>query len=187
MTVDVFGEPSEFAALTTVVRASRRFCVGAALGCAFIAWIFIGESVLRHTGATSLAIGVFAAAGCVASIWRAIKLPVVFCVDERGLELGQGKRFVRWGDVEDIRISHHQSGHSLILKLKPTGGAGPRKFITTNATNPDELELGLDHMSLGWQRVVSAVEAASGLTAHAFREQPFGQRSRPIAPDRNSR
>ena len=186
MTVDVFGEPSEFAALTTVVRASRRFLVGTALGCAFIAWIFIGESVLHDAGATSLAIGVFAAAGCVASSWRAIKLPVVFSIHERGLELGRGKRFVRWDDVEDIRISHHNSGHSLILKLKPTGGAGPRKFITTNATNPDELELGLDHMSLGWQRVVSDVEAASGLKAHAFREQPFGQRSRPIAPDRNS-
>ena len=187
MTVDACGESSECAVVNTVVRATRRFWIGAALGCAFVTWIFIGESVLNHAGTISLVLGVFAAAGCFASIYRAITLPVAFSIGEGGLELGRGKRFVPWDDVEEIRVSHRQSGHSLILRLKSSTGVGPRKFITTNATALDELELGLDHMSLGWQRVVSEVEAASGLHAQAVREGAFGQRTQPIAPDRKSR
>ena len=111
MTVDVRGESSERAVVNTVVRATRRFWIGAALGCAFVTWIFIGESALNHAGTISLLLGVFAAAGGVASIYRAITLPVAFSIGEGGLELGQGKRFVRWDDVQEIRISHHQRGH----------------------------------------------------------------------------
>ncbi|MGO9971925.1 MAG: hypothetical protein ACLP01_03660 [Solirubrobacteraceae bacterium] len=66
------------------------------------------------------------------------------------------------------------------MRLEPGVSGLPRRFITTNATNPDEVELGLDGVSSTWQEVVHVVEMASGLSVIAHRGGPFGLRSRPV-------
>jgi hypothetical protein len=180
------GDWSTRVGLNAVARPSRKFWVGMTAGCAVAAWVLIGGVVMSHAGAFSLVLGILALAGCVASLRTAIRLPVRFSIDQHGLVVGAGKRFVPWDEVDEIRIAHHQTAyeeeHNLILKLKPRTGMR-RKFITTNATNPSEVEVGLDHISLPWQQVVSEVEAASGMKVHAVREGVFRLRSQPAGRD----
>jgi hypothetical protein len=131
--------------MTAISRSwmsSRRFLVGAALGCAFVAWIFIGRrraarrrryvardrSVCRcRMRSEQLEGDQIAGRVLHPRAWARAWTGQAPC------SLGPRRR--------DPHLAH-KSGHSLILKLKPTGGAGPRRFITTNATNPDEVVAG---------------------------------------------
>lgn len=158
-----------------------------AAGCGLAAWLLIGDAVLRHAGAFSAALGLLAAAGLVASARIAIRRPVRFSIEERGIELGAGKRFVRWEEIDQIQIAHHQGAygeeHNLVLKLKRGAQPSARKFVTTNATNPDEVELGLDGVEPAWQNVVRDVEAASGMKVLGALEGALRLGSRPIDTD----
>jgi hypothetical protein len=65
-----------------------------------------------------------------------------------------------------------------MLELK--GGREARMpFIATNATNPREIELDLDHLSEPWQDIVCFVEAAAGRDIPVVRNGPFRLTSRP--------
>jgi hypothetical protein len=167
------------AQLNMVARPKRKHWIGMSLGLALVAWVLIGRAVLDHAGALSLVLGILAAVGFIASARVAIQLPVAFSVDERGFVLGRGKRFVPWHDVEEIRIARYQNEHNLILRIKPSARQGPRRFMTTNRTNPAQVEVNLDHISLDWRQVVANVEAASGMTVEAFKDGPFRLRSKP--------
>jgi hypothetical protein len=134
-------------------------------------------------GLISVVITVFLVAGCGASAGLAIRAPAEFSVDERGLTLASGKRFVPWADVDEIRVAHHHEDHYLALKLKPATVSGPRKFITTNKTNPEEVEVNLNHLSLGWRELVMRVESASGLHAASVSDGPFRLGSTPLERD----
>lgn len=158
-----------------------------AVGCGVVACVLIERGVQQHANAAYLVLGVLAAAGCAASARAAINPPVRFSMNERGLVLARGRRFVPWGDVEEIRVAHHQTEyeeeHNLVLKLKPAAEPLPHKFITTNATNPDEVELRLNHVSASWNQVVSDVQALSGIKVQAVRDGAFRLRSRPTVRD----
>lgn len=167
------------AQLNMVARPKRKYWVGMSLGLALVAWVLIGRAVLDHAGALSLVLGILAAVGFIGSAREAILLPVTFAVDERGFVLGRGKRFVPWHDVEEIRIVRYQNEHNLILRIKPSARTGPRRFITTKGTNPAEVEVNLDHISLDWRQVAANVEAASGMTVQAFQDGAFRLRSKP--------
>jgi hypothetical protein len=78
------------------------------------------------------------------------------------------------------RVAHHHEDHYLALKLKPATVSGPRKFITTNKANPDEVEVKLDHLSLGWRELVMRVESASGPQARSVSDGPFRLGSTPL-------
>jgi hypothetical protein len=40
--------------------------------------------------------------------------------------------------------------------------SAPRRFITTNANNPDEIAINLDSLSATWSEIAQSVEAACG-------------------------
>jgi len=167
-----------------VVRASRRRWVWMALGSGLAAFVLVGNVIDGRYGTFALVVGLLAVAGCFWSGRIAITRPVAFTIDERGIVVGSGKRFVPWSQIQEIRVAHHQGSygeeHNLILKLKPGVTGLPRRFITTNATNPDEVELGLGGVSSTWQEVVQGVESASGLSVIAHREGPVRLRSHPV-------
>jgi hypothetical protein len=100
-------------------------------------------------------------------------------VNEAGFTLGDGRRFMPWQDIEHIRLAHHCDEHNLILKLAPGTSPQHQKFITTNATNPHELDIALDHAATPWREIVNAVEAASGRTIATVTEGPVRLRNRP--------
>ncbi len=74
-------------------------------------------------------------------------------------------RVVPWESVTVGRIDVHQGlfneYHSLVLHLEHDSEAG-RPFMMTNATNPDEVTISLDQLSMPWKEVVKLVEQASG-------------------------
>lgn len=130
---------------TVVVRQSRKYWVGMTLFCGLVTWLTIGNVAFKHGGAGYMVVGIIAAAACVSCARTAVKRSVRFSVNEAGFTLGNGRRFVPWQDIEHIRLAYHGDEHNLILKLAPGTSPQPRKFITTNATNPNELDIALDH------------------------------------------
>ena len=148
-----------------------------------LALVFIGRTADGRGGLFAVVIDILLVAGCAWSANVAIRAPAEFSLDERGLTVADGKRFVPWEDVEEIRVSHYQAEHYLTLKLKPDTDPCPRKFITTNKTNPHEVEISLDHLAVGWQELVLRVESASGLHVRAFKDGPFRLRSTPLSGD----
>jgi hypothetical protein len=173
--------------VAVIARASRKHWIAMAAGCGLAAWVFIGSAVLRHAGAFSVALGLLAAAGFIASARIAIRRPLRFSIQERGIELGAGKRLVRWEEIDQIQLAQHQGAYgeerNLVLKLKRGAQPAARKFVTTNATDPDEVELGLDGVEPAWQNVVRDVEAASGMKVLGVREGAFRLGSRPTDTD----
>jgi len=149
------------------------------LFCGLIAWIAIGDFAFKHRGVGDLVVGIIAAAACAACARTAVRRAVRFSLNEAGFTLGDGRRFVPWKDIEHIRLAFHGDEHNLILKLAPGTSPQRKKFIATNATNPSELDIALDHAATHWQDIVKAVETASGRTIATVTEGPFRLRSRP--------
>jgi hypothetical protein len=69
--------------------------------------------------------------------------------------------------------------HSLVLELRRDPSLA-RPFITTNRTNPDQIDVSLDGLSPGWQDIVVGVAAASGRPVSQMRESAFRSTSRTI-------
>lgn len=164
---------------SVTATASGKYWLGVTVVCAVLAWMFIGRAVLNHAGVFSLVVGALAAVGALASVRQAVTRPAIFSFDEHGFSASRSKRFVLWDDVAEIRVARYQNDHNLVLKIKSDRRPGSRAVITTNATNPDEVEVNLDHNSLGWREVLSSVEAASGMTVQAFVDGPLRLRSQP--------
>jgi hypothetical protein len=60
-----------------------------------------------------------------------------------------------------------------VVKLSSVTTATRRPFITTNANNPDEIDVDFDWLSRPWGEVVALVEHASGRTAVVRAERGF--------------
>lgn len=167
----------------TVARQRRKPHVWRALGFGVLAWVLIGSAVVKHGGALALGAGLLFAAGSVAEIRVAFRKPVTFTFDGYGIVVARGRRSIPWSQVVAIHLARYQNNygeeHNLIFKLRPGASGLPRKFITTNATNPNEVEVPLDDLSEDRHRIVSAIETASGLRVQAVREGPFRLRSYP--------
>jgi hypothetical protein len=83
------------------------------LGIGFFALVAIGRTADGRGGLFGVVIDILLVAGCAGSANIAIRAPAEFSLDERGLTLADGKRFVPWGDVEEVRVSHYQAEHYL--------------------------------------------------------------------------
>ena len=105
---------------------------------------------------------------CVFYLRRALKGGALIVIDDRGFTDGRSGRTVEWDEIETVRANTHQGAlgldHSLCLVLKPRLHSQPtkRRFITTNASAEDEIEVSLDGLSSPWEEVVDAVEAKLG-------------------------
>jgi hypothetical protein len=167
------GSPSR---ATTSVTASRRYWTGTALALAFGTYLGVGNAIQKG-GAGYVIWGLVFAVLCAICVRMAVRRPVEFSVNERGFVLGAGKRAVPWEDVSEIRLGLHQSAyeeeHHLVLTLKQKTPPTKRRLITTNATNPSEVDVSLDHLSVSWQEIIRSVESVSGKTVGSVREGPF--------------
>lgn len=154
----------------------------------------VAPIVITSNRARSLAVGALLAAGAAAAAARALMshsvigfvialivvgIPAVFFIQwgvrrrpalvigVDALTEGRSGRVVPWSAVTSIRVGVHKGlfgeSHDLVVSLAHDG-TGARRFITTNATNPREMEIGLDWLSLPWQEVVSCVERRYGRT-----------------------
>jgi hypothetical protein len=87
-------------------------------------------------------------------------------IDQHSLTEGRSGRAVAWDFVTAARVGvgrgFFAESHRLVLTILQGGPDPPRRVVTTNATNPDEVEIDLDWLSLPWREVVSLVEQGFG-------------------------
>jgi hypothetical protein len=163
--------------LRMVAAASRRYWVGATMASAFVAYLGIGNAIEKG-GAGYVILGLIGGGVCFISARTAVRRSVEFSVSEAGFVLGAAKRVVPWDEVAEIHLGVHGDEHHLIKKLSAGGKPRPRRLISTNATNPSEIDVGLDHLSQNWQELVDSVESASGKPVKTVREGAFRRRTR---------
>jgi hypothetical protein len=108
--------------------------------------------------------------------WGVRKRPVLV-IDDHALTEGRSRRVVPWDSITAIRVGTQQGmfgeSHHLVLTLEQGDADPPRRFITTNATNQNELDIGLDWLAMPWKEVVSLVEQHFGRRATLTTERPF--------------
>jgi len=151
----------------TVVMHHRRRALGSAVFFGVLTFAGVGRELTSHsTVGVILALVVFGGPFVTFLIWGTRDRPVLM-IDQDGLTLGRSGRRVRWETVAVVRVSGNRGlfgeSHSLIVTLNTdVAPDAPRRFITTNANDPDELEVNLDLLDIPWTEVVAAVERASG-------------------------
>jgi hypothetical protein len=170
---------------TLVARAGVKASLGLAAAGFVFAAILINRFASQGGSDLLLALGLLAAAGGLAAVRRAIRRPVEFVASGEGFTLGNDKRFIAWSEVAHIRVSYSQTAyteeHRLVLKLRDDD-PGTRPLVTTNRTNPDEVEVSLDGLSSSWQDLATSIAAISGRPTAQTRQEAFGVSKRPIGP-----
>jgi hypothetical protein len=77
--------------------------------------------------------------------------------------------------VTAIQVGVHQGvfgeSHHLVVSVARHGPPPPRRFITTNATNLNQIDIDLDWLSRPWHDVVGLVEEAFGRPVATRRER----------------
>lgn len=149
---------------------NRRRSLGFAVFFGFFTFAGVARELVSHsTVGMILALVFFGAPFAFFLTWGNRRRPVLV-IDQNGLTEGRSGRTVPWETMAAVRVVANRGlfgeSHHLIVSLDlyetpPT----PRRFITTNATNPKELDINLDLLALPWDEVVSAVEQASGRRA----------------------
>jgi len=107
----------------------------------------------------------------------AIRRRPALVIDDHSLTEGRSGRVVPWDMVTAVRVGTERGlfgeSHHLVLTLAQSGLPAPRRFITTNATNPNEVDIGLDWLSMPWREVVSLVERGFGRRVITTHERRF--------------
>jgi hypothetical protein len=150
------------------VGANRRRSLAWGLFLGVIAVGGAGRAITAHS-LSGLAIDlIVVAAPCVFYLQRALIGRTLIVIDAHGFTDCRSGRTVDWAEIETARANTHQGlfglDHSLrlVLKPRPHGPSTKRRFITTNATSEDEVEVSLDQLSMSWEEVADAVEAKLG-------------------------
>jgi hypothetical protein len=98
-------------------------------------------------------------------------------IDSHSLVEGRSGRVVPWDTVTDVRLGIERGlfreSHHLVLTLAQSESPPPRRFITTNATNPNEVDIDLDWLATPWRDVVSIVEQGFGRRVIRTHERPL--------------
>jgi hypothetical protein len=106
--------------------------------------------------------------------YRAGRRRPVLMINAHTLTDGRSGRIVAWNSVIDARVGVQRGlfgeAHHLVLALSNPRST-PRRFITTNANNPDEIDINLDLLSAPWNEVVRFVETASGYSIATVHER----------------
>lgn len=127
------------------------------------------------TGGTLIALVLFGGL-CALFLYSWARRGPALVIDESALTDEHSGRVVPWESVTVGRVDVHQGlfneYHSLVLHLKHDSEAS-RPFIMTNATNPDEVTISLDQLSMPWKEVVKLVEQASGRRVVTARSRGF--------------
>ncbi len=97
---------------------------------------------------------------------RVLRRGPILRLDSQGLTDGLSGRMIPWDAVSVARARTDQGlfneYHSLVVDLEPGFSSEPRRFITTNANDPDQVEISLDGVSMPWREIVEQVEKVSG-------------------------
>ena len=101
------------------------------------------------------------------SVRLAVMRRPLIVIGDDGFTDGRSGRMIPWDAVEEIYANTHQGAygldHWLRLVLKRRAGQpAKRRFITTNATNEDEIEVSLDGLAQPREEVIKAVERRFG-------------------------
>jgi len=151
----------------TVVMSNRRRSLGCAVFFGFFTFAGVARELASHSAVgVILALVLFGAPFAFFLMWGTRRRPLLV-IDQRGLTEGRSGRTVPWDTVAAVRVAAERGlfgeSHHLILSLDhDSAPPAPRRFITTNANNPDELNINLDLLAKPWNDVVSAVEQGSG-------------------------
>ena len=173
-------------AAPTIVSPSRWRWLGAGV---VGAWITIaGAASAADIGAFLVVLLIGAPLSGFAFWWGVRRTPALV-IDEDGLVEGRSGRRVLWGEVSELRaVTNRDSygeSHDLIVSLVQRATPAPRRLITTNANATDEIEIGLDWLSMPWTEIVSAVERHSGRSVRRARgrERITSKSAPPTPPD----
>lgn len=155
---------------------NRRRSIAAALVLGLFVCLGVARSISAHnTGALVLALALGGVPAAFFVRWAARRQPALVIADD-GLTDGRSGRFVPWSSVTAVRVGIHQGmfgeSHHLVVTVAHSGPPPPRRLITTNATNPHEIDLNLDWLSRPWRDVVALIEQAFGPVA-AIHERGF--------------
>lgn len=151
----------------TVVMSNRRRSLGFAVFFGILTFASVARELASHsTVGVILALAFFGAPFAFFLGWGTRRRPVLV-IDQHGLTEGRSGRTVPWEVVATARVAAERGlfgeSHHLVLCLDHDAApSAPRRFITTNVNNPDELDINLDLLAMPWSEVVSAVEQRSG-------------------------
>jgi hypothetical protein len=145
---------------------NRRRSTGFALFVGVLTTVGLARAIAAHSTAGIVIALVIGGIPFAFSASLAVRRRPALVIDDKALTDGRSGRIVPWDTVTAVRVGIERGmfgeSHHLVLTLAQSGLPAPRRFITTNATNPSEVDIDLDWLAIPWTEVVSVVEERFG-------------------------
>lgn len=152
----------------TVVMSNKRWSLGFAVFFGILTVAGVARELAGHNIGGLIVVLVFFGGPLAFCLWWGTHRRPLLVIDDHGLTEGRSGRRVSWDGVAMVSVGTRRGlfgeSHDLVVKLAHDKGAPPerRRFVMTNANNPDELTVNLDLLSMSWNEVMSAVEQGFG-------------------------